>query len=210
MGTETLGSFFKDGGAIMYVIAFASSVALAIVLDRFYYIYLHYSVNARRFMKKVQDFVAKGQFEQAVKVCDGSKNAALSQVIKAGLQRANRSNDRAMQNAVDETALELLPKLTQRTNLLQIIANIATLLGLLGTIFGIIIAFKAVAEVDPSMKQQVLTRGIAVALYTTAFGLMVAIPSLVCHALVESSTIRIIDEIDEYSVKLINLITGSK
>jgi biopolymer transport protein ExbB/TolQ len=87
---------------------------------------------------------------------------------------------------------------------------VATLLGLLGTIFGIIIAFKAVAEVDPSMKQVVLTKGIAVALYTTAYGLIVAIPTMLAHSIIEASTTRIIDEIDEYSVKLINLLVARK
>lgn len=160
-------------------------------------------------MRKIQQLVDAGNFERAIQFCNAAPHAALARVLKAGLVRADQPGSQ-IQNGVDEVALEIIPKLAKRTNYLQVIANVATLLGLLGTIFGIIIAFKAVAEVDPSMKQVVLTKGIAIALYTTAFGLIVAIPSMLAHAVIEASTRKIIDEIDEYSVKLINLLVSKK
>lgn len=206
MMSGTLASFFREGGSVMYVIAAVSVIALAIIVERFFFIFFRFNINGPAFMRKIQQLVEAGSVDRAVQLCNAAPAAALSRVLKAGLVRAGQG-DREIQNGVDEAALEIIPQLTKRTNFLQVIANVATLLGLLGTIFGIIIAFKAVAEVDPSMKQVVLTKGIAVALYTTAFGLIVAIPSMLAHALIESSTTKIIDEIDEYSVKLINLLT---
>jgi biopolymer transport protein ExbB/TolQ len=204
-----LASFFREGGSVMYVIAGVSVFALAIALDRFYFIFIRFNINGAAFMRKLQQMVEAANIERAIQLCNAAPHAALAKVLKAGLAKSSGS-DRDIQNAVDEAALELIPKLTRRTNYLQVIANVATLLGLLGTIFGIIIAFKAVAEVDPSMKQVVLTKGIAVALYTTAYGLIVAIPTMLAHSIIEASTTRIIDEIDEYSVKLINLLVARK
>ena len=104
----------------------------------------------------------------------------------------------------------MLPKLQKRTQYLQMIANVATLLGLLGTIIGIILSFKAVAKASAAEKQAKLTEGIATALYTTAFGLVVAIPSMIAHAMLSAKTTKIIDEIDEYSVKLINMLVAKQ
>ena len=204
-----MGSIFitamREGGGVMYIIAFFSVISLAIILDRVFFIVFRYNINGPAFMKKIQKLVEARNYDRAVQLCNAAPNAALARVLKAGLARAGREQ-REIQNAVDESALELLPKLQKRTGYLQVIANVATLLGLLGTIIGIIIAFKAVAEVEASQKQKVLTRGIAIALYTTAFGLFVAIPTMLAHALIDAKTTKIIDEIDEYSVKLINLL----
>lgn len=205
----TLTGFFREGGTVMYVIAGVSVVSFAIIVERFFHIFFRFNINGEAFMRKVQQLVDAGNVERAIQLCNAAPHAALPRVLKAGLVHADQP-DRQIQNSVDEVALEVIPKLAKRTNYLQVIANVATLLGLLGTIFGIIIAFKAVAEVDPSMKQVVLTKGIAIALYTTAFGLIVAIPSMLAHAVIEASTRKIIDEIDEYSVKLINLLVGKK
>ncbi|MCB1152117.1 MAG: MotA/TolQ/ExbB proton channel family protein [Deltaproteobacteria bacterium] len=200
---DSLGNFFVEGGSVMYVILVALILAVLIAVERFYFVFFRFNINGENFMRKIQQLVEARNYERAIQLCNAVPRSALAKVVKAGLVKAGQ-DPRDIQNSVDEAALEILPKLTKRTGFLQVIANVATLLGLLGTIFGIILAFKAVAEVDPSMKQVVLTKGIAVALYTTAFGLIVAIPSMVAHALVESSTTKIIDEIDEYSVKLIN------
>jgi biopolymer transport protein ExbB len=193
----------REGGPVMWIILGFSVVSFAIVIERFFFIQLRYNINGPAFMKKIQKLVEARNFERAIQLCNAAPNAALSRVLKAGLSRAGKS-ERDIQDAVDEVALEILPKLQKRTNYLQVIANVATLLGLLGTILGIIMAFDAVANVEPAMKQKVLTKGISVALYTTAFGLVVAIPSLLFYAILDNKTVKIIDEVDEFSVKLIN------
>ena len=98
--------------------------------------------------------------------------------------------------------------LQKRTPYLGMWANVATLLGLLGTISGLVQAFKAVAAASPETKQTMLAAGISVAMYTTAFGLVVAIPIMICHSIIENRTKKLIDEIDQYSVKLINLLAA--
>jgi biopolymer transport protein ExbB/TolQ len=195
----------KEGGPVMWIILGFSILSAAIVIERFFFILIRYNINGPAFMKKIQKLVEARNFERAIQLCNAAPNAALSRVLKAGLSRAGRG-ERDIQDAVDEVALEILPKLQKRTNYLQVIANVATLLGLLGTILGIIMAFDAVANVEPAMKQKVLTQGISIALYTTAFGLVVAIPSLLFYSILDNKTAKIIDEIDEFSVKLINLL----
>ena len=197
----------KEGGPVMWVILGFSVVSMAIVIERFFFILFRYNINGPAFMKKIQKLVEARNIDRAIQLCNAAPHAALSRVLKAGLSRAGRS-ERDIQDAVDEVALEILPRLQKRTNYLQVIANVATLLGLLGTILGIIMAFDAVANVEPAMKQKVLTKGISVALYTTAFGLVVAIPSLLFFSILDNKTVKIIDEIDEFSVKLINLLSG--
>lgn len=195
----------KEGGPVMWIILGFSILSMAIVLERFFFILFRYNINGPAFMKKIQKLVEARNIDRAIQLCNAAPHAALSRVLKAGLSRAGKQ-EREIQDAVDEVALEVLPKLQKRTSYLQVIANVATLLGLLGTILGIIMAFDAVANVEPAMKQKVLTKGISVALYTTAFGLVVAIPSLLFYAILDNKTVKIIDEIDEFSVKLINLL----
>jgi len=123
------------------------------------------------------------------------------------LLKANQP-ERVIQDAVDEADLEVLPLLQARTPYLSMIANVATLMGLLGTILGLIAAFAGLAHADPSQKQTVLAQGIAIAMNTTAFGLIVAIPCMVSHALLQGRTNSMIQSIDTYSVKLINILTA--
>ena len=199
------GTDASAGAVVMWVILILSIFVVGIFLERFFYIWFRYNINGPAFMKKIQKLVEARNIDRAIQLCNAAPHAALSRVLKAGLSRAGKP-EREIQDAVDEVALEILPQLQKRTNWLQVFANIATLLGLLGTIIGIIVAFRAVADVDPSMRQQLLTRGISVALYTTAFGLIVAIPSLLGFSFLDNKTVKIIDEIDEFSVKLINLL----
>ena len=113
-----------------------------------------------------------------------------------------------IQNAIDEASLEVIPMVTKRTNALPSIANVATLMGLLGTIIGMIMAFAAVANAAPDQKATLLTNSIAIAMNTTAFGLIVAIPCMLAHLFLSNVTKKILDEIDQYSVKLQNLLVA--
>jgi biopolymer transport protein ExbB/TolQ len=136
-------------------------------------------------------------------------------VVLRGLKRANESEAldfRAIQNAVDEGTLEVIPKLKERTNYLSMLANVATLTGLMGTIYGLIISFAAVGstQVSEEDKSRYLAKGIAAAMNTTIFGLMVAIPTLIAYTYISNRTNKIIDDLDEHLVKLINLITGNR
>jgi biopolymer transport protein ExbB/TolQ len=158
-------------------------------------------------MAQIQMLVMANHIDRAIKLCNAESDAALTKVLKAGLTRANRSA-LEIQNSVDETTLETIPRLQKRTPYLSMWANVATLTGLLGTIQGLVLAFAAVANADPSMKQEMLANGISMAMYTTAFGLVVAIPIIIVHSFISNRTVKLIDEIDQYSVKLINLLAA--
>jgi len=208
---DKLAGMFTQGGSVMYVIAAFSVLSIAVMIERAFFILFRYNINGPAFMKKIQKLVEARNYDRAIQLCNAAPKAALSMVLKAGLQRAGREQ-REIQNAVDEAALELLPKLQKRTGYLQVFANVATLLGLLGTIVGIIGAFQAVSDesIPVEQKQPTLMRNIGIALYTTAYGLIVAIPALIAHAIIDARTVKIIDEVDEFSVKLINLLGSIK
>jgi biopolymer transport protein ExbB len=200
-------NFFRDGGPFMYIILVVSVIAMATVIERGYMILFRYNLNGAAFMAQVQKLIMANNIDRAIKLCNAESNAALTKVLKAGLTRANRRTEDIM-TAVEEATLEVVPMLQKRTSYLGMWANVATLLGLLGTISGLVQAFKAVAAASPETKQTMLAAGISVAMYTTAFGLVVAIPIMICHSVIENRTKKLVDEIDQYSVKLINLLAA--
>ncbi len=205
---EILASFFRDGGMFMYFILMASVVGIAIVVERGITLLFKYNVDARILWDRVGKFIADGDIEKARLLCKDS-NAPLFKILYAGLLVSDRP-EREIQNAIDEVALEIVPAIDKRVSYLSTLANIATLLGLLGTIQGLIQAFAAVGVADPSQKASLLANGISVALYTTAFGLIVAIPLLAMYTVLQAKAHRLIDEIDEFSVKFINLLNRRK
>jgi len=199
--------FFVDGGPFMWPIAFVSVFGVGIIVERIIFLFFKYNINANQFMAQVQRLVMANNIDRAIKLCNAAPSAALPRVIKAGLTRANKG-ELEIANAIEEASLEVLPNITKRTPSLQSVANIATLLGLLGTIMGLIEAFDAVAKAPPDKKTEMLTAAIAIAMNTTAFGLMVAIPILCVYIFLNNTVKRLIDEIDQYSVKLQNLLVS--
>jgi len=193
------------GGPFMWGIVIAAVFAMAIGCERLYYILFRANINGTAFMAQVQKLIMANNLDRAIKLCNNEPNAALPFVLKAGLMRANRS-EAEIQNAVDEAVLEVFPQLNKRTPFLPMLANVATLTGLLGTIQGLIIAFEAVASVSAEAKSQLLAAGISRAMYTTASGLVVAIPTLVLHAVVAARKTKVMDEIDQYALKCVNLL----
>ncbi|MBN2424678.1 MAG: MotA/TolQ/ExbB proton channel family protein [Calditrichaceae bacterium] len=204
-----------EGAFFMYFIALFGAIALAVAAERIYYIVVRSNVNADKFMAEIRKLVAGGNMDRAIELCEKGKQKALPFVVLRGLKRANESEEldfRAIQNAVDEGTLEVIPKLKERTNYLSMLANVATLTGLMGTIYGLILSFQAVGSdtVSEADKSRLLAQGISAAMNTTIFGLAVAIPTLVIYTYVVNRTSKIIDELDEHLVKLINLITGNR
>lgn len=202
---ELLASFFREGGVFVYLILAVSVVGLAIVIERSVLLVFRYSVNGRLLWKKITKSLEEGDVKKALSFCRGS-GAPLARVFEKGLSCYGRG-ERDLQNAIDEISLEVIPPIDKRVPYLAVTANVATLLGLLGTIHGLIQAFQAVGNADPSQKAALLASGISIALYTTAFGLIAAIPMLIMYSVLQSKAHRIIDEIDEFSVKLVNLLT---
>ncbi len=202
---DSIAKAMSEGGIWMYIILATSIVGVGIMIERFVMLFFKYNINATAFMAQIQKLVMANSIDKAIKLCNAAPSAALARVIKAGLTRANKSADE-IQNAVEEATLEVIPFIQRRTGTLSAIANIATLMGLLGTIIGMIGAFSDMATVAPDKRQEALGRNISLAMNTTAFGLIVAIPCMLAHLILSGVTKKIIDEIDLYSVKLENLL----
>jgi len=204
-----------SGYLFMWVILVMGIVALAIAIERSYYIVVRSNVNADKFMLEIRKLVTSGNIKRAIGLAEEGKQKALPYVVLAGLKKVSESETldfRSIQNAVDEGTLEVIPRLQKRTNMLAMLANVATLTGLMGTIYGLIIAFEAVggSEIAEADKPRVLAQGISIAMNTTIFGLGIAIPTLIVYNYLQNKTTQIIDEMDEHLVKLINLITGNR
>jgi biopolymer transport protein ExbB/TolQ len=199
--------FFVDGGAFMWPIAITSVFGVAIMVERVIFLFFKYNINANQFMAQIQKLVMANNIDRAIKLCNAAPSAALPKVIKAGLTRVNKG-EIEIANAIEEASLEVIPNITKRTPTLQAVSNVATMLGLLGTIMGLIEAFDAVAKAPPDQKTTMLTAAIAIAMNTTAFGLIVAIPTIAAYVFLNNTVKKIIDEIDQYSVKLQNLLVS--
>lgn len=203
--------FDQPGWQFMWVILIFFAIMLAITIERAIFVYARSNINAGRFMDRIRDLVKKENYDKAIEICKAGGNRALPQVVLAALlETKNRDfvDFRAVQNAVDEATLEIIPKLNKRTGYLAVIGNISTLTGLLGTIFGLIVSFEAAGAAGGG--QEALTQGIAVAMLTTMWGLIVAIPALIAYTLINTKANAIIDDIDEHAVKLIHLMTRGK
>lgn len=200
---------FQAGGKMMIPIAICGAITIAIILERVMRIMFQYNIDGTSFMFEVQKYVLANDIDGAIRLCNGGGRAALPRVVKAGLQRASR-DEHQIQNAIDAASLEVIPKIEKRLHYLALIANLATLLGLLGTISGLIYAFGQLASVPAEQKQAVLSNGIAEALNCTAFGLLVAITAMIFHSWLSSKAATLIEEVDEYSVKLIDLLSARK
>ena len=202
-------NFFQDGGMFMYPIVIVLAVGLAIAVER--YIYLSKtSLTNRALWKKITPIIKAGKFNEAVNVTSKS-GAAIGQILTYGLRRmptAKRRDD--IEKAMEESLMEVMPRLEKRTHYLATFANMATLLGLLGTIIGLIRAFTAVSAANPAEKADLLSASISVAMNTTAFGLMVAIPLLLLHTVLQSKTTEIVDSLEMVAVKFLNSIDESR
>ena len=202
----TASEFITNGGVFMWVILGVWIFGVAIAIERITKL-KKFDVDGPSFMNEIQRYVLSNDIQGAIRVCSGSI-AALPKVLMSGLKRGSQGPDQ-IQNALDATALEVVPKVEMRLNYLELVANISTLFGLLGTIQGLIATFAAVADVDPAQKAELLAAGISQAMNTTALGLFSAITIMIIHAFLSNKADKVINEIDEFSVKLLDLL-GTK
>ncbi len=202
----TAVKFFQEGGLFMYPIAVVLALGLAIALERWLYLTMTTAKN-KALWNAVTPYLKSGNFAGAMQVTSKS-GAVIGQIMTYGLNRVRSARRREdVEQAMEESLMEVMPRLEKRTHYLATFANIATLLGLLGTIVGLISAFTAVASANPAEKADLLSASISVAMNTTAFGLIVAIPLLLTHTLLQTKTTEIIDSLEMASVKFLNTIT---
>lgn len=200
----TLVGFFASGGLFMYPILLVFAVGGAIALERYVTLARVTSKN-QVVWDKVQPLLAEGNFDQARQMTK-EDSSTISQVLNMGLSLQGAVRRREdIEIAMEESMMEIVPRLEKRTQYVALASSIATLLGLLGTIMGLIQAFTAVANANPAEKADLLSASISVAMNTTAFGLMVAIPLLITHALLTSKTGDIVDSLEMATVKALNV-----
>jgi len=203
---NTVVRFFQGGGEFMFPIAVVLVFGLAIAVERWIYL-TRVSVRNRSLWNEIVPMLSQGNFRQVVQVTSKSESA-IGHILNYGLARiqaARRRDD--IEKAMEESLMEVVPKLEKRTHYLATFANLATLLGLLGTVIGLINAFEAVATVNPAEKANLLSASISVAMNCTAFGLMTAVPLLFIHAFLQTKTTELIDSLEMASVKFLNAVT---
>jgi biopolymer transport protein ExbB len=206
---QGLKEAFEAGGWPMYVNLGMSAIVLSIIIERINVLFVRgRKLNKEQFMTQVSGLIIKGEYNRAITYCD-AMSTPLSRIVKAGLLVAPKS-DEETQSAMDEASLKELPKLERRTGYLAMLGNVATLVGLFGTILGLIHSFAAVASADPAEKASLLARGISEAMNNTAFGLGVAIPALVWFSLFQGRTQVMVDDINESAVVILNLVTNNR
>ena len=198
--------FFQKGGLFMYPILFVFVAGMAITVERWFQLNRTRNMN-RKMWNVLHPLLAKGEFDKARTIIVKDKSA-ISQMLGMGLARVGAVRRREdIEIAMEESMMEIIPQLEKRTPYVALLSNIATLLGLLGTIMGLIEAFTAVANANPAEKADLLSASISVAMNTTAFGLMSAIPLLLFHAKLTSTAGQIVDSLEMASVKALNSIS---
>jgi len=203
---ETAIRFFQEGGFFMYPIAIVLLLGLIVAIERYVYLTAQKHTNRKDFTQ-LHKLIGAGDLRGAL-VFTQQSASAMATMVGLGLQRLARRQPRdEVESAMAEGLLDVLPRLEKRTQYLAMLANVSTLLGLLGTIIGLISAFTAVASADPAQKAALLSTSISVAMNTTAFGLMAAIPLLMIHAVLQTKTNEIIDSFEMSSIKVMNLIS---
>ena len=197
-------SFFSTGGMFMYPILIVFAFGVAIAIERFVTLTMVTNKNQQAW-DKVQPLLDNGEFDVAQDMTKDDEST-ISQVLNMGLSLQGAVRRREdIEIAMEESMMQIVPRLEKRTPYVALASSIATLLGLLGTIMGLIQAFTAVANANPAEKADLLSASISVAMNTTAFGLMVAIPLLIVHAILTSKTGDIVDSLEMATVKALNV-----
>jgi len=201
---------YKEGGVVMMTVILVWSIfTIGIIVERAIYL-VGATINKDAFLATMQKCILAGDVSKAVKMCSAS-NAPLTRIVQAGLLKVNRP-DEEVQAAMDEAALREIPMIVKRTGFLALLANLAMLSGLLGTVTGLITSFGAVSgeNVDPAQKARILAEGISEAMHCTWFGLLVAIIGLIGFAVLNGKTQSLEDDINEASVKVLNLVVENR
>ena len=201
---DAASTLFKHGFPFPHINVVVSAIALAIIIERVIALF-RYSISGDPFMNQLVRLVREGQIDRARKLCQAAPNSVLAQVMKAGLDRSNHG-EAEISAALEENLLHVTPLISKRIPSLFPLANIATLVGLIGTIAGLIKAFDALSHAAPEQKSALLSTGISEAMYNTAFGLMIAVTCIACQLWLANKSKHMIEEIEYNAIKLENLL----
>jgi biopolymer transport protein ExbB len=200
---QAIAEFFEKGGSFLYVNLFVSVVALAVIAERAIFL-LRSRANSKGLLEHLRKLVQANNVDRAIRLC-GTGSAPLLRVAKAGLIRAHRGEE-AISTALEEALVDAVPDLKKRISALWSLANVATLLGLLGTVSGLIRAFAAVAFAAPEQRSALLSKGISEAMNNTAMGLAIAVVCILGHLLLGGESKRMVNELESFTMKLENFL----
>lgn len=192
------------GGIFPYINIVVTALAVAIIIERGIALF-RYSISGEPFMNQLVRLVREGQIDRARKLCQAAPNSVLAQVMKSGLDRSNHG-EAEISSAMEESLLAVTPMVSKRIPSLFPLANIATLIGLIGTISGLIKSFSALSAASPEQKAQILAIGISEAMYNTAFGLMIAVTCIAAQLWLSGKAKQMIEEVEYNAIKLENLL----
>jgi len=202
---QTVLKFFQDCGLFLYPSLAILALGVAIAIERWLFL-RRARVDNRRVWQQWQPLLAARRYRE-VQGLAAQSDAAMGRIVHHGLQRLESACQREdIDAAMEEGMMEIVPRLEKRTHYIATFANVITLVGLLGTIIGLIQAFTAVAQVDPAHKAELLSASISIAMNNTAFALMVAIPFLLIHAFLQARTAEIVDGLEAARLSFLNLV----
>ena len=202
---QTVVKFFVDCGPFLYPSLALMALGLAIAIERFIFLRRARADN-RRMWEQVLPMLQNGRFKEAHSVASRS-DSAIGKIVTNGLERMSGSRRREeLDHAMEEGMMEIVPRLEKRTHYIATFANVITLVGLLGTIIGLIKGFTAVAAVNPAEKAELLSASISIAMNNTAFALMVAIPFLLIHSFLQARATEIVDSLEAAKITFLNLV----
>ncbi len=211
MGTiQTISTAFQSGGMWMWAILFVQIASIVIIIERSFSLYIRRSADQKKLVSAFEKDIKKGQFETVISRAQSLGDNSVAMAVKAGAQAALDMGGREeIQSKMDEILLNENAKLEKRTGFLAMLGNVGTLLGLLGTIVGLIQAFASVANVNPVEKAALLTNGIALAMNTTAYGLIMAIPALIMYAVLQNRANALAEDLNQASLRAFNWLSYS-
>lgn len=207
---ELLATKFNEGGPFMWVILVVLAIACAIVIERLIFYFIICNINGARLVANVAKALNSDNIEEAKKEASCRK-APVNKLVQVAVERYGEGMSvDDIQEGVDEAAIKELPKMSQRLNYLSLFANIATLLGLLGTIAGLQVSFSSLVAVEAAKKATMLAQGISQAMNTTAFGLIVAVPCMILYTILFNKQQALTKDLDEAVVRLLNFMKKKK
>jgi len=202
---QQLAEFFAKGGPFMYVNLVTSAISLAIIIERLINLVFRHQVNAQALLEQIRKLVGANNVTRAVKLCSAS-SAPVARVAKAGLTHFHKGES-AISTAIEETLVDVTPELKKRVGSLWSLANIATLLGLIGTITGLIKTFSSLGAANPADRARLLSDGIAEAMNNTALGLIIAVGCMIGHLFLSGISRKQQSDLDGFALKLENSLT---
>lgn len=201
----SIAQLFHDGGSLMWVNLFVLIFSLAVVSERLFVLLFRLRINDKAFISAIEKLVMAGNIERATRLCTSQEGAAVPRVVRSALAN-HRVGGAAVTAAIDEAMTEVLPQITRRAGILWGLANLATLIGLVGTVYGLMDSFAAISLASPDEKSTQLTLGIAHAMSNTFFGLAIAVTCVFFHMVLSVMVKNVLDGLDHSAIRIENIL----